>query len=277
MKPYVLAHGAVTKDQRYPGNDPDDKRYKRRYLAEGDSWFSLGGVPYENLLMELDLPARAVIVNIAESGDEIVRMASPSRVKAFTRLVVRKATAYEWDAILLSGGGNDLIDRAGAILRSGSTVDACINQTELAKCMREVATAYRALAEIRDGANSVNAGVPMIAHTYDYPTPRNAPALFFGSKVRGPWLFDAFSEKQIDENLWVPVADRLMAALAETILGLATGPRRIAQFSVVETRNTLDRAELGSTKKSGDWRNEIHPWKGGYAKLAARLATAIPA
>ena len=234
-------------------------------------------MPYENLLLELDLPERAVIVNIAEPGDEIVRMASPSRVKVFTRLVVKKATAYKWNAILLSGGGNDLIDRADAILRRGSTVEECINQAELGRCMRDIAGAYRTLAEIRDDQRSENAGVPMIAHTYDYPTPRNAPALFFGSKVRGPWLFTALSDRQIEESLWVAVADRLMDTLAETILGLAAGPKRIAQFKVVETRATLDRAQPGATKKSGDWRNEIHPWKGGYTKLAAKLASAISA
>ena len=275
MKINLLAHGAVTKDQRFPGNDPDDKRYKRRYLAEGDSWFSLGGVPYENLLMELDLPERSVVVNIAEPGDEIVRLASPAHVKVFTRLVAKKSTAYDWNAILLSGGGNDLIDRAGLILRPGATADECINQTELGKCMREIAAGYRALAEIRDASNSPNAGVTMIAHTYDYPTPRNAPALFFGSKVRGPWLFGAFVEKEIPEALWIPVSDRLMDTLAQTILGLAAGTKAIAQFKVVDTRGTLDRAALGATKKSGDWRNEIHPWKGGYSKLAAKLAIAI--
>ena len=275
MKARLISQGAITKDDRFPDNDPDDKRFKRRLLAEGDSWFSLGSVPYENLLMELDFPERTIIVNIAEPGDEIVRMASPRHVKDFKALVARKQTAYQWDAILLSGGGNDVIDRAGDIIRSGATADACINQTQLRACMADISAGYRALAEARDSANSPNHGARMIAHTYDHTTPRNAPALFFGSRIRGPWLYNALVDKAIPEDLWIDVADRLMNTLAETILGLATGPKTIPGFSVVDTRGTLDRAEPGTTKKSGDWRNEIHPAKDGYRKLAAKVAAAV--
>ena len=121
MKVRLISQGAITADERFPDSNPDDKRFKRRLLAEGDSWFSLGSVPYENLLMELDFPERTIVVNIAEPGDEIVRMASPRHVKAFKRLVANKQNAYKWDAILLSGGGNGLIDSAGKILQPGKT------------------------------------------------------------------------------------------------------------------------------------------------------------
>lgn len=275
MKVRLISQGAITKDDRFPDNDPDDKRFKRRLLAEGDSWFSLGSVPYENLLKELEFPERTIVVSIAEPGDEIVRMASPKHVKHFKALVTRKQTAYRWDAILLSGGGNDLIDRADDIVRSGSTVDACINQTQLRLCMTEVAAGYRALAEVRDSANSANPGARMVAHTYDRVTPRNAPALFFGLSVRGPYLYKAFVDKGVPDHLWTDLADRLMNTLADTILGLATGPKAIQGFEVVDTRGTLVAADLGTTKESGDWLNEIHPTKNGYRKLAAKVAQAI--
>ncbi|MBM3394897.1 MAG: hypothetical protein FJY37_09745 [Betaproteobacteria bacterium] len=141
MKARVIAHSAITMDARFPGNNPDDKRFKRKLLAEGDSWFSMGGVPVENLLFELDFPSPAIVVNIAEPGDDIVRMADPKRVKLFQRLVGLGRFAYKWDAILLSGGGNDFIDQASEILRTGDTVAACINQTRLRECMGKISAA----------------------------------------------------------------------------------------------------------------------------------------
>jgi len=100
--------------------------------------------------------------------------------------------------------------------------------------------------------------------------------LFFGSKIRGPWLYDDFVAKSIPQSLWGPVADQLIDTLATTILALTTGRQAISNFRVVDTRGTLNRAALGTKKKSGDWRNEIHPHKGGYEKLAAKLQSAIP-
>ncbi len=276
MKVRLISQGAITADERFPDSNPDDKRFKRRLLAEGDSWFSLGSVPYENLLMELDFPERTIVVNIAEPGDEIVRMASSRHVKAFKRLVANKQNAYKWDAILLSGGGNDLIDRAGEILRPGTTIDGCINKTALRTCMSDISEAYRSLAAIRDSAPAaLNQHTPLIAHTYDYPTPRDSGAEFFGSVIRGPWLFKAFNDAKIAEDLWVPVSDRLIETLADTIRGLASGPKAIPNLKVVETLGTLDRAALGAKKLSGDWRNEIHPWKGGYQKLAPKVVQAV--
>ncbi|MFN0318358.1 MAG: hypothetical protein ACKVQA_25315 [Burkholderiales bacterium] len=275
MKANVIVHGAITKDPRFPGNDPDDKKYKRKLLAEGDSWFSMGSIPVENLLLALEFETPAIVVNIAEPGDEIVKMADPRRVKLFQRLVGPGQFAYSWTAILLSGGGNDLIDQAPDILRSGNTVAACINQTQLRQCMSSIAGAYRALAAIRDQSTK-NAQCPMIVHTYDFPTPRNAPALFFGHKIVGPWLYDDFVAKAIPEALWNPITDQLIDTLATTIMGLASGAKAIPGFHVIDTRKTIVRAEPGTKKKSGDWRNEIHPDRGGYKKLAAKLRAAIP-
>lgn len=276
MKPYIISHAAITSDERFPGNNPDDARYKRRLLAEGDSWYSLGSVPYENLLMELDLPQKSIIVNIAEPGDEMVDMASSRHAKVFKRLVSGKRTAFRWDAILLSGGGNDLIGSASRILRAGGTPEKCIDRGELRTCMAEVADAYRVLASLRDETDSPNAGCPMIAHTYDYPTPRDSPALFFGNRVSGPWLYDDFVAKGIAKELWIPVSDLLLDALATTILGLAQGRHAIPNFQAVDTRGTLRRADLDTKKKSNDWRNEIHPSSDGYRKLAPKVAALIP-
>jgi hypothetical protein len=44
--------------------DPDDSAYAWRFLAEGDSWFTIGAIPSSNLLYEIRLKKRSVILNL---------------------------------------------------------------------------------------------------------------------------------------------------------------------------------------------------------------------
>jgi lysophospholipase L1-like esterase len=110
--------------------------------------------------------------------------------------------------------------------------------------------------------------VPILAHTYDYATPRDAPAIF-GSL--GPWLHRAFNDREIPPENRVELADYLTDRLAERLLELADGTKKIPDLHVVDTRGTLTRAALGHRGDSHDWQNEIHPNGGGYEKLAKRI------
>ena len=56
--------------------NPDDRQYRYRILAEGDSWFSIGGFPGSNLLFPLRLPRPAILVSLAQPGDTIRRMSA---------------------------------------------------------------------------------------------------------------------------------------------------------------------------------------------------------
>ena len=97
-------------DQRPTPNDSGSPgRFAHKLLAEGDSWFTLGGVPQCNLLRSMnELPFDSVIVTLADPGDKIRDMAdigdNPNLRKAMSQRF-----GYSWDVILLSGGGNDLI------------------------------------------------------------------------------------------------------------------------------------------------------------------------
>jgi hypothetical protein len=44
---------------------------------------------------------------------------------------------------------------------------------------------------------------------------------------------------------------------------------------VLDTRNTLDRARLGTVSSDGDWANEIHPNTTGYRKLGEKLSARL--
>jgi len=259
-----------------PGTSPGE--YDARILAEGDSWFTIGAIPSSNLLFELRFPRRTAVVNIAYPGDTIKRISDLASNVDLAKMLTNPRFGWKWHAIVLSGGGNDLIDRAGELLRvppagSGSAPADYVNQVALGALVADVQKGYRDILALRD-STSLNAGVTIVTHTYDYATPRDAKAKFLFVGFKGPWLHRAFEAAGVPEAMRVGVADRLFDALADGIVALGG---QLPAFRVVDTRNTLVRAAPGTTGASGDWLNEIHPTSAGYAKIAGTLEPVIDA
>jgi hypothetical protein len=122
---------------------------------------------------------------------------------------------------------------------------------------------------LRDSAASPNKGKPIIVHTYDYPTPRPSPATFLIVPITKPWMHPIFEKYNVPKPLRIKIAERLLDALAESLLELGN---ELPAFHVVDTRNTLERAAIDAKGNSGDWLNEIHPNSDGYRKIANKLA-----
>jgi lysophospholipase L1-like esterase len=171
------------------------------------------------------------------------------------------------------------MDRAPQLLRnpangSGDPRDY-VATDRLERFIFDVQDGFRTIVGLRDGAPSVNHGVPIVVHGYDSPTPRNAPARFLTVPVLGPWLHRAFNEQQIDDAMRIPITDFLSNVLAEAIRVLATPPTALPAFHFVDTLGTLQRAAAGATGTSGDWLNEIHPSPEGYRKIASRISAKV--
>jgi hypothetical protein len=250
-------------------------------LAEGDSWFTIGGIPTSNLLFSLRFHKATMIANCGTPGDTIVNMAQLTRNRSF-RQALSPNDGKKWSAILLSGGGNDLIDAVDEILipkvqrstRARKPAKYC-DQGKLTELLESVQQGYRTLAGLRDAPGAPSIGVPIVTHTYDYVTPRNSPARFLVVPVMGPWLYPALTAAEVPEGDWQATSDYLLRALAEAITALQTGTDKISNFHVVNTLGTLRRARPGAAGESGDWLNEIHPDFDGYHKLARALEPTI--
>lgn len=264
----VISIGNMSPD-KYPGGT-DDNSFVRRILCEGDSWFSIGAIPSSNLLFGLKFAQSTLLYNLAKPGDTIRLMADLRSNPDLKKLIADPRFSTQWDAIFLSGGGNDLIDRLPQIIcqcspgAGGSFLDY-INQIELAKLKTTIRTGYLGIAALRDGS-SKNANTPILTHAYDYPTPRNAPAKFVGVGMRGPWLYPALMAAGVKQEFWMSITDYLFEWLGVVLIELTES---IDNFHVVShTHSTLERAALGATGNSGDWLNEIHPNGAGYQKLS---------
>ena len=256
---------------------PDDPDYAWRFLAEGDSWFTIGAIPSSNLLYELRLKKPTIVLNLGYPGDTIANISQLSANTEFSRRLAHPNWASDWNAILLSGGGNDLIDRAADIILStptgaGKKAADYVDAEQLAAFRKDVQAGYRRIVALRDADKSPNKGKPIIVHTYDYPTPRPAPATFLIVPITKPWMHPVFEAHQVPKTLRIKIAERLLDALAEALLELES---ELPAFHVVDTRNSLQRADIDAKGNSGDWLNEIHPNGDGYRKIAEQLATKL--
>jgi len=215
----------------------------------------------------------------ATPGDTIKHISQISSNRGLQR-GLSKGDGEKWDLILLSGGGNDLIDEAGSIiidpeergsLKMDTPADYC-HQSHLKALIERITRGYRRIVELRDDPDAPSSGVPIVCHTYDYPTPNNSPARFLGTGLLGPWLYRVFLNERIPKEDWIDLADYMFEYLAQGILSLEG---QLPNFHVVDTRNTIVRAKPGKRDESGDWLNEIHPNSKGYAKLARRIGIKV--
>lgn len=270
----------VISPDRLAGNGEIDgefsswENYDRHYLVEGDSWFSLSDILSPSFLyrfgLHVPLNHSTLIVNCAYPGDELVRMMDWSNNLNFPPLLAKRKFGWKWDGILLSAGGNDIIDAA---LEPTGILKACASPASFSDFIDNEAIDlleahlkeyFSYLVSLRDTSEIVaNRTIPIYYHTYGYPTPRNAPASF----GLGPWLHKAFRQKSIPETYWNGLSDALMDKLAGILRRFSSLG---ANIQLVDTLASvpLVRASVGSTGSSGDWLNEIHLNDSGKDKVA---------
>jgi hypothetical protein len=108
---------AIYSPEQLDSNEPPAlEQLGYRFLAEGDSWFSIGSLnpaKNSNLLFEMAFSVTAGAVNCAFPGDKLRRMVQMNTDPNFIKLLCGHR-ARIWDALLMSCGGNDLIEALGA-------------------------------------------------------------------------------------------------------------------------------------------------------------------
>lgn len=90
-------------------NNPDQQGNRYRILAEGDSWFTLGGLPIDNVLKNLKFDKQNIILSLAQPGDTLKNMTDICNNPNWQKMT-SKQFGYGWNALLISAGGNDVID-----------------------------------------------------------------------------------------------------------------------------------------------------------------------
>lgn len=265
--------------------------YERRLLAQGDSWFSIGALPptrTTRVLAELRLLRSTVIVNCARPGALLHRMTDTTTEQFFLRLLAGPR-ALQWDAILLSGGGNDLIDACSAgpehapqqrILRTPAERGPnpaggadYVSEAGWTTFREHIRVVFDRFVDTRNGG--INRSTPIVWHNYARVTPTRVGA---GAGF-GPWLLPSLERFQVPKSDRRKVSDELIARLGALVRDLADTHRaRDPQcgIHIADSQSAgLLPAAADATGPSGDWINEIHPTRDGYRKAASAWETVL--
>lgn len=296
MRPLVYPADWLFRTQPPPLSD-----FGRRLLAEGDSWFTIGTLNLaqaSNVLFKLEFAQTTAIVNCAYPGDTLRRVVDSVHDPYFDELLRKPNFASFWEAILISAGGNDLIDAAqvppvdlhgqpiapaqrllltpAEASTNGDPADpdrfiSTSGWTTLASYLK---ANFAILVQRRDQGPS--ASRPIFLHTYAVPTVR--PAGTIGAP--NGWLFPAFEAAGIAAADRQPTSDRLFERLRHLLKSLDAGsgsPDALPHVHVFDSAALPDivAALPGTSGASNDWVNEIHLTPDGYGKLGRAFGTFI--
>jgi hypothetical protein len=244
-------------------------------LAQGDSWFSYTcGFAIIHWLQALFKPENAYFDNIAASGRTLRQMLS-SEFK--DELAAGPPNGARWDAILLSGGGNDICGdhrfRDWLKANDGGThppdyyiTTAFDHELGILNGIYEDAIAL---------VGKMAPGVRLIAHDYDFAIPDGrcvtgrSPHLRADSHFcfAGPWMLPAFEERGFHRpgdplsQLTKDIVTAILRRFGDRLAGLEQ--KYPHQFVPVRTQNTLKPIQDAKL-----WVNELHPYDDSFKLLA---------
>lgn len=205
---------------------------------------------------------------MAHYGLEVEQMVGLSiRQEIISRL---SDPSVKFDALLFSGGGNDLVgDQFCIWLKDAPPVPPPAQMLDLNAVNAALAileAEYRDLVDIRD---QYSPQTVIFVHGYDFPP-------ITGKAVcgKGPWLKPSldYAYKHLgvpnpDPNDEFLVVKTLMLMFSGVLTRIATDPT-VKGFVVVPTQGTL-------TPDDSDWQNEIHPSTVGFAKIAQKFQASL--
>ena len=267
----------------------------RRFLAEGDSWFTIGTLNLlqaSNVLLELKFKQKNAVMSWSYPGDTLQHMVDGINDPAFDRALWNKAGANFasfWEGIIISAGGNDLIAAAEvppvfnnqpvpAKLRLFLTAaEAAAQPAALGPLCRISETGWTTLTDhlfanfkilLARKTLGPSERSPLFVHTYSTPAPRPVGA---GVAPHG-WMFPAMQAYGIALSDMGPICTELFKRLRQFLLGLDCNsgqPQSLQKVHVFDSAGLPDilPATSGALGISGDWVNEIHLTAGGYSKL----------
>ena len=152
-------------------------------------------------------------------------------------------------AVLLSAGGNDLLGDVGLLIEHGN-----LSREAVGIAMDGIELGYRRIiSAVREHHDC-----PIHAHTYDYPISDPYGGLF----RMGPWIGNRLIAAGVAPH-------RHEGIIAQLVDGLANRLRQNDDLIVHETRGTLKPGKWRRFGWQPMWRNEMHPTRDGYKRLAA--------
>lgn len=243
-------------------------------IAEGDSWFDY---PMNDVLRLLEDEHGFDVESVAHKGDCVEDMAySAGQFEEFARRLEKLLRQKRVpDAILLSGGGNDIAGEEFALLLNHAASGLPVLNADIVHGVVNVRL-RNAYAFLIGGLTELakkylGRPIPILTHGYDYPIPDGRGFLGGWGFLPGPWLRPGFHKKGFpDQDANAAVIRELINTFNTMLKGLTDDPL-FAHVRYLDLRKTLN---SGPGYKK-DWANELHPSGSGFSSVTAKFATAI--
>lgn len=240
-------------------------------LADGDSWFCYPlddqgrwGTYFDVIAQLQILPSNPMILNFSHYGDATTTEMGYTRVERIIDAVNDQANG-PFDAILFSGGGDDIVGDQFCIwlndaIKVGNDPQKALNSA-FGLILDIIKTSYSQLVELRNSLNRLGAKVPIFVHGYDFALPTGV-----GVCGLGPWL-----RPSLEYRGWMdPTKPNQGAGIVKDAL---------TQFAnMLQTQFANDNViyvPTQGTLAANEWANELHPRTAGFAKIAAKFQTAL--
>ena len=245
-------------------------------LAEGDSWFDYPGTDVLNELEGLGYEVHSV----AHRGDTLESMAyGEKQLDGLSRKLSKMADRDKRpDAILLSGGGNDIAGEEFHFLLDHARSATPGLNTEIVQGMidRRLRSAYETLIEkitLLHEAHFGDAPARYILHGYARPVPDGRGFWGGWGPLPGPRLEPGFHERGfLDLPLNTGVMGDLIDHFNDMLRDLAA--TSTAPLVYVDVRGAL-RNDLTNQVYREDSDNELHPEEARFAAVARLIHAAI--
>lgn len=265
-----------------------------RLVAMGDSWFNY--FPPFDVLVALQRKYGYAINSVAVPGAHLVEMAPPAdwdpshppalppsgRGKQLNDMLglVGRLSPAERDAtraILLSGGGNDVVADGQVLASLLNPVSSGLPPVNAAAVTRVVDTSLRGvLAEVLSATTEVGRlrfgrAVPILIHGYAHPVPDGRGA-GLGAWLRPVLQTMGYADLQAGADIMAKLIDRLNLMQIQL---LADNAVAFAHVTHVDLRSTLSNVVEGDAYKQS-WQNELHPTiPEGFTSVADKIELAL--
>lgn len=226
-------------------------------FAEGDSWFDypyplFGGGVITRLQKLLGVP----ILNLAKAGEEVRMMLGVKQRELIAKHFRNGCPAGgAWDAMLFSGGGNDIVGEPMTLwvsdFRPGVSAEQFLHSSRFAAALAIVQAGYEDLIQLRD---ELSPATHLFFHAYDFAIPDGR-----GVCHLGPWLKPTFQLRKFPSTLTVAseVVKFMLRQFAAMLKSVAANR---SQVTVLETQGTL-------IPTAASWHNELHPSSAGFDQI----------
>ena len=250
-------------------------------VAMGDSWFDLeksiilGDLDFGHHVLDQLEDLGYDVKSVARAGDTIHEMALPnSQFKKLSRELQKlKDDDKKPLAILISGGGNDLVDDLKVMLNDRSASPPTLNENEVKDVVDvRLREKYVRLLNLVGGMckkifNS-DSSIPVLVHGYAHAVPDGRSILF----LMDSWLEPKFKKKGYTDLFQNTETVKCLIDRFNRMLADICQQKEFPHVRYVNVRDCLTN-DLGLYKK--DWDDELHPEDDAFKRVALKFDKAI--